>query len=119
MARPAEPFSIIKRPKTKFWYYKLGGWKGYKSTGKTLKSDAISVALEALDAEQPDPSGPTLRKYAAAFFVWESCPHVRRLVSEGKSTSKSTSPEASVVTSVEPSHRSPSPWPDGSDAVLA
>ena len=88
MARPAEPFSLIKRPKTKFWYYKLGGWKGYKSTGKTLKSDAISVALEALDAEQPDPSGPTLRKYAAPFFIWETCPHVKRLVSEGKSITR-------------------------------
>lgn len=85
MARPTEPFSLIKRPKTKFWYYKLGGWKGYKSTGKTLKSDAISVALEALDSERPDPSGPTLRKYAAPFFVWETCPHVKRLVAEGKS----------------------------------
>ena len=88
MARPAEPFSLIKRPKTKFWYYKLGGWKGYKSTGKALKSDAISVALEALDAEKPDPSGPTLRKYAAPFFVWETCPHVKRLVAEGKSITR-------------------------------
>ena len=85
IARPAEPFSLIKRSKTKSWYYKLGGWKGYKSTGKTLKSNAISVALEALEATSPDPSGPTVRIYAAPFFVWETCPHVKRLVAEGKS----------------------------------
>jgi len=88
MARPAEPFSLIRRPKTKFWYYKLGGWKGYKSTERTLKSDAISVALEAWEVASRDPNGPTVCKYAESFFVWEKCPHVKRLVAEGKSITR-------------------------------
>lgn len=85
MARPTEPFSVIKRPKTKYWYYRLGGWKQYKSSGKTTKSEAIAVALEALEGPAEAPGGPTVRKYVKPFFVWETCPHVKRLVAEGKS----------------------------------
>ena len=88
MARRRLPFSVVKRPGSPFWYYKLGAWKSYKSTGKKLKSDAIKVAMEALEEHEADPSGPTLRKYAGFFFVWGKCPHVRRLLSEGKSITR-------------------------------
>ena len=44
MARRRLPFSVVKRPGSPFWYYKLGEWKSYKSTGKKLKSDAIKRA---------------------------------------------------------------------------
>ena len=85
MARPTEPSSVIKRPRTKYWYYKLGGWTQYKSSVKTTKADAITVALETLDSPPEAPGGPTVRKYVEPFFVRETCPHVKRLVSEGKS----------------------------------
>ena len=41
--------------------------------------------MKALEKAETGPSGPTLRKYAQPFFVWGKCPHVRRLLSEGKS----------------------------------
>ena len=88
MPRRQEPFSLVRRPGSPYWYYKLGPWKTYKSTGKTVKADAISVAIEALEKESEVPGGPTLRKYAAPFFVWETCPHVKRLVAEGKSITR-------------------------------
>ena len=88
MPRRALPFSLVKRPGSPFWYYKLGTWKSYKSTGKKLKSEAIEIAMAALEQTEADPSGPTLRKYAEPFFVWGRCPHVRRLVDEGKSISR-------------------------------
>jgi hypothetical protein len=47
MARRAEPVSLIKRPKTKYWYYKLADWKTYNSTGETVKAEALKVALAA------------------------------------------------------------------------
>ena len=88
MPRRQEPFSLVRRPGSPFWYYKLGPWRTYKSTGKTVKADAISVALEALEKESDDPGGPTVRKYAVPFFIWETCPHVNRLVTEGKSITR-------------------------------
>lgn len=88
MPRRAEPFSLVRRPGSPFWYYKLGPWKSYKSTGKTTKSDAITVALEALESPAEAPGGPTLRRYVEPFFVWETCPHVKRLLAEGRSITR-------------------------------
>ena len=88
MPRRTEPFSLVRRPGSPFWYYKLGPWKSYKSTGKTTKADAITVALEALDSPNAAPGGPTVRKYVEPFFVWETCPHVKRLFAEGKSITR-------------------------------
>ena len=88
MARRMEPFSVIKRSKSDFWYYKLGPWKTYKSTGEKTKSEAMKVALAAFEETQADPCGPRLKEYAKPYFVWNTCPHVRRLTSEGKSITK-------------------------------
>lgn len=85
MPRRQEPFSVVRRPGSPYWYYKLGPWKSYKSSRKTPKADAITVALEALESPSEAPGGPTLRNYAEPFFVWETCPNVKRLVAEGKS----------------------------------
>lgn len=88
MPRRALPFSLVKRPGSPYWYYKLGTWKTYKSTGEKLKADAIKIATAALERSEANPSGPTLRKYADPFFVWDRCPHVRRLFDEGKSITR-------------------------------
>lgn len=88
MPRRKLPFSLVKRPGSPYWYYKLGSWKSYKSTGKTAKSEAMKVAVAALEKAEADPSGPTLHRYADPFFLWDSCPHVRRLTSEGKSITR-------------------------------
>ncbi len=86
MGRHAEPFSLVRRPGSPFWYYKLGEWKSYKSTGKKLKIEATKVAMEAL--KEPQPQGAVFRRYAKPFFQWKTCPHVRRLLNEGKSISR-------------------------------
>lgn len=88
MGRQKEPFSLIKRPKTKYWYYKLGGWTVYRSTGETVKSEAMKVAMAALESEDAGPVGPSLRRYAEPYFLWDQCPHVRRLLSEGRSVTR-------------------------------
>ena len=64
----ALPFSLVKRPGSPYWYYKLGTWKTDKSTGKKLKADAIEIATAALERSDASPSGPTLRKYAGFDF---------------------------------------------------
>ncbi|KKK73159.1 hypothetical protein LCGC14_2896640, partial [marine sediment metagenome] len=59
MPRRREPFTLIKRPGSPYWYFKLGPWTCYKSTGKKLKSEAMEVALRALKSAEDDPGGPT------------------------------------------------------------
>jgi len=88
MPRRMEPFSLVRRPGSPYWYYKLGPWKTYKSTGEKSKSEAIKVALHAFEETQIDPGGPRLKTYASPYFIWDKCPHVRRLTSEGKSITK-------------------------------
>ncbi len=60
----------------------------YRSTGETVKAEAMRVAMEALEAEGPTAAGPTFRKYAEPYFIWDKCPHVRRLLSENKSVTR-------------------------------
>ncbi len=42
--------------------------------------------MEAL--KEPQPQGAVFRRYAKPFFLWDSCPHVRRLLNEGRSISR-------------------------------
>lgn len=42
--------------------------------------------MEAL--KEPQPQGAVFQRYAEPFFQWDSCPHVRRLLNEGKSISR-------------------------------
>jgi len=88
MGRRSEPFSLVRRPGSPFWYYKLGEWKAYKSTGKKLKSEATKVAMDALGEPEAHEQGPVFRKYAEPYFLWGQCPHVGRLLSEGKSVTR-------------------------------
>ena len=88
MGRRPQPFSLIKRPKTKFWYYKLAGWSAYRSTGESVKAEAMKVAVAALEAEGARVGGPAFCRYAEPFFLWKKCPHVRRLLNEGRSVTR-------------------------------
>ena len=85
MARYALPFSLINRPKSPYIYFKLGPWRSYRSTGTSSWEEAEQVAQAAYLQSISAPKGPTLREYAEPYFTWESCPHVRRLLGEGKS----------------------------------
>jgi integrase len=82
MGRHAKPFSMRKRKDTGYWFYKLRGWKGYKSTGKRRQDRALEVVQEAL-ARQGG-STDSLKSYAAPFFLRESCPRTQYLAGEGK-----------------------------------
>ena len=53
-----------------------------------LKSEATKVATAALAEPEAHEQGPVFRRYAEPCFLWEQCPHVRRLPSEGKNATR-------------------------------
>jgi integrase len=79
-----------QRPKlTGYFYYKLEGWIDYKTTKTKKHLDALRVVQKAIaDASKGKRDGRTFAQYAEPFFLWDSCPHVRRLVEEGKSITR-------------------------------
>jgi integrase len=60
-----------------------------RSTHATRKWEAERFIQEFMaDLERPPETGigdMTLGEYAAAFFVWDQCPHIQRLTDDGKS----------------------------------
>lgn len=108
MARQ-KPYNLHKR-KTKLkngkesttYYYSINPSSGVslalckqeqrKSTGCSTKNAAISFVLdriEELKIKSPrKKSELTLKEYAEPFWIWETCPHVDRLRSEGKSITR-------------------------------
>ena len=88
MPRYREPFTIIKRPDSPYYYFKLGSWKKYRTTQCTTIEEAERIAEAAYLESLTVSSSPVLRDYANRYFVWETCPHVRRLVGEGKSITR-------------------------------
>jgi hypothetical protein len=87
MGRNSEARCLRKRKDTGYWFYKLKGWKDYTSTGTKVKSEAMAVVNEALRKESlnlPEEGReafevPTLKKYAAFFYVYDQCPHIQRI----------------------------------------
>lgn len=88
MARYDQPFSIILRADSRFYYFKLSRWDQYRSTGATSLDEAEKIAEAAYLDSLTLPVGRTLREYAKPYYIWEKCPHVRRLLSEGKSITR-------------------------------
>ena len=87
MPRYQKDYILIKRKlksgKT-VYYYRLAGEKTHLSTGKDRQWKAAEfVENEILPKLKQSPL--TLREYAEPFFQWEQCPHVQRLLNEGKS----------------------------------
>ena len=66
MPRRQEPFSLVRRPGSPYWYYKLGPWKTYKSTGKKDTATLATVgptAILATDlAHRINEMAPLVRK---------------------------------------------------------
>lgn len=88
------PYYLIRRGD--YWYYRLNRESGLvKSDGITWHTTGCKDRRKAenfvkkLLADSRTPAAPakhpSFRKYAAPFFIWERCPHVRRLREEGKS----------------------------------
>jgi integrase len=84
MPRHAAPYLLRKRPDTGYWFYKLKGCKGYKTTGTKNKAKALEVVQEQLAKDAIPASELTLRQYAEPFFIRQTCPRVQHLESEGK-----------------------------------
>jgi integrase len=82
------PFLLFKRGG--YWYYRLADDKTFHTTGQKSRSKAEAFVIEFIK------SAETLRRqrhvsfrlYAEPFFVWDHCPHVRRLHDEGKSVTR-------------------------------
>ena len=84
MPRHAAPYLLRKRPDTGYFFYKLRGQKGYKTTGTKNKARALEVVQEQLGKIETAATGLTLRQYADPFFIRETCPRVLHLESENK-----------------------------------
>ncbi len=74
-----KPFLLKKRGRV--WYYRLSGETTFHTTGMTGKDRAARWARE----RAPRGVGGTLGAYCNLYYIWETCPHVKRLLSEKKS----------------------------------
>src|SRR5208282_633040 len=85
MGRHARVSSLIEWSNG-FWYYRLPGMKGYKSTGTRDHRDAVLFAQEKMKsvALLVQRRAPLLKEYSADFFVWDRCPHCKKLREEGR-----------------------------------
>ena len=76
-----------KRKKGYVWYYKLADEKTGHSTGKVLKREAFEFVENEILPHVDHLTRVTLGQYLRPYFVWDSCPHIQRLLTEGKSIS--------------------------------
>jgi integrase len=89
MPRRAQPFSLRQRKDTGYYFFKLAGWRAYKPTGTKKKADAMDVVkAELAKAAEARGAAGTLRAYAQPFYTWDACPHVRRLLEDGRSITR-------------------------------
>jgi len=84
MPRYAQPYSLRRRKDTGYFFYKLKGWKDYRTTGTKNKARALEVVQEALAKADIARLELTLSEYAGRFFLRETCPRVQHLEGEGK-----------------------------------
>jgi len=85
MPRKKSPYRLKKRGK--FWYYKFPEQSVFHSTDKTTKVDAEKYILELLKKGET-PNYQILKNYSKPFYIYEDCPHIRRLIDENKSIGK-------------------------------
>ena len=86
MGRQAEDFLLRTYPNSKYWYYRLKGWKSFKSTGQTTKAAAKRHALQEWQKLQESNiirSDIKVGEFIKDFFLWES-PWCARQRSKGK-----------------------------------
>ncbi len=91
------PYYLIRRGE--YWYYRLNRESGliksdgitWHTTGCKDRRDAENFIKDLLaDYRYSDAPAKHLsfRKYTAPFFIWDCCPHIRRLREEGKSITR-------------------------------
>ena len=92
--RHAKPYRLYFRKETGYFFYMVPGGK-WKTTGQTKEPDAHRFVIEQVlpALKQPpesDKPSHTFKQYADPFFGYERCPHIRRLLDEGKSYTRRT-----------------------------
>ena len=85
MSKYKKPFRLKKRGS--YYYYKLPHEEVFHTTGETSKTLAEQYVSLILKNEKSS-FNKTLREYAEPFYVWETCPHIRKLRDEKKSIGK-------------------------------
>ncbi len=77
--------SLIEWPNG-YWYYRLPGMKGYKTTGTRDHREAVLFTQGKMKSAEllVRRRAPLLKEYSADFFVWDRCPHCRKLREEGR-----------------------------------
>jgi len=90
MPRHAEDFRVFKIANSPYYFFTLKGWpRGTRrSTYSKSLSRAHQVAKDASERESRAMGDVTLRGVAEPYYVWDRCPHVRRLLDEGKQISR-------------------------------
>ena len=85
------PFYLTERGG--YWYYRLNKESGiidkddtqWRTTGCTDRDAAERFVVNAINSvPRADllPRSRTFRQYAASFFIWNECPHIRRVLEE-------------------------------------
>lgn len=74
--------------KGEYWYYKTPDMTGYRSTGEKSKALAERAVMKLIQRNLAGKENPTFKEYAKTFYIWGECPHVTRVLAEGKSFSK-------------------------------
>lgn len=91
MPRNPEPYTVIERS-SPYWYYKLAGWSGYRSTGIRIERNRSGKPTNRREAERyaidqaralATHQRPTLREYLRPFYG-PACPHVARVRADGR-----------------------------------
>jgi integrase len=80
-ARMKRPYLLWKRGRV--WYYKVPEGKHYLSTGQSTRRAAEQFVIEVIHQERGSvPQYCSFRRYAEPFFLWDRCPHIRRVLEE-------------------------------------
>ena len=82
MSRYRKPYRFKKIGK--YYYYKLSNQKSFHTTGEKSKTLAEQFVTLLMKKEESS-TDKTLKEYAEDFYIWDKCPHIRRLREENKS----------------------------------
>lgn len=90
IVRHRQPYRLYHRPDTGYFFYKLPEGK-WKTTGKSKEHEAHEFVINLLADQNRTPHAhnskgpaPTLREYAADFFLWDRSGWIRRQHAKGR-----------------------------------
>ena len=86
MKQHPQPWKHKHSPNYYFSYTNGSGRRRIKSTRARTKKDARDFIARHMQKVGQNPD--TLKQYAAPFYKWDECPHIRRLLDENKSIGK-------------------------------